>query len=79
MSGGEGTSGKSGSSPNLCNSGLFSTDQRRHSLSRASAVVVDVDRGTAVVVVAGKIVVPNTGDVAVIAVGILLLLLSFLI
>ena len=72
MRGGEGTSGKSGSSPNLCNSGLFRTDQRRHSLSRASAVVVDSGTVVAVITV-GKGVVPNVGAKVVKTVDILLL------
>ncbi len=40
MRGGEGTSGKSGSSPNLCSSGLLRTDHNKQSLSRASTEVV---------------------------------------
>ena len=55
MRGGLGTSGKSGSSPKRWSSGLFSTDQRRQSLSRASTDVVEgaaaVDVGNGVVVV----------------------------
>jgi hypothetical protein len=62
MSGALGTSGKSGSSPNRCSSGLFSTDHKRQSLSKASTVVVDVENG-----VVGRVV--NVVVVVVVAVG----------
>ena len=58
MRGGDGTSGKSGSSPNLCNSGLLRTDQSKQSLSKASIDVVV--EAAVVVTVVEMVVVPRT-------------------